>query len=353
MTDRSASSVAKTARYTEMTPWRRLQRSTAANVSVLFLVLLAGIAVASSLTGEGLNFYTQGNLAVLSQQIPVIAILAIGAGILMIGGEFDLSVTGVFVMASYLMALALNQWGWPLIAALALGLASGMAVGIVNGLITLRLRVPSFIATLGSMFVVRGIVRYISISPTTGQPDQINLNPGETFQAIFSGHIGGPLYAQAVWLIIIALLAYLILNRSPLGNHIFAVGGDREAAQKSGINVEATKLIAFMICSLCAAFAGIMQAARINMIDSAQTLIGLELYAIAAAVIGGVYLSGGRGAVPGMVLGAALLVCIESLLILVRAPGEYMPAFVGAMVIVSVVINSNAGAGASGRRSAL
>ena len=93
MTDRSASSVAKTARYTEMTPWRRLQRSTAANVSVLFLVLLAGIAVASSLTGEGLNFYTQGNLAVLSQQIPVIAILAIGAGILMIGGEFDLSVT--------------------------------------------------------------------------------------------------------------------------------------------------------------------------------------------------------------------------------------------------------------------
>jgi simple sugar transport system permease protein len=353
MNETPAQNVGGEGRYTKMTVWRRLQRGTATNVGLLYALFLAGIAVAGFALPGQLNFYTEGNLAVLSQQIPIIAILAIGAGILMIAGEFDLSVTAVFVMSSYLMALAINAWGWPLIPGLLLALLAGAAVGIVNGLVTLRLNVPSFIATLGTMFIVRGIVRYISISPTTGQPDQIKLNPGVTFQALMSGQLGGGLYMQTVWLAAIAVLAFLLLNRHTLGNHIFAVGGDREAAQKTGIPVHAVKLAAFALCSMLAAFAGIMQAARINMIDSAQTLIGLELYAIAAAVIGGVYLMGGRGSIIGMVLGAALLVSIDNLLILIRAPGEYMPAFVGAMVIISVIINSNVGAGASARQSAI
>jgi simple sugar transport system permease protein len=353
MTHEPAQKPAASDRYTERTFWQRMQRSTATNVGLLYVFLLVAIAVAGLIVPGQLNFYTEGNLSVLSQQIPTVAILAIGAGILMISGEFDLSVTAVFVMSSYLMALALNAWGWPLLPAFLLGLFAGGVVGFVNGLVTLRLKVPSFIATLGTMFIVRGFVRYISISPTTGQPDQIKLNPGEAFQALFSGNIFGPLYAQTVWLLIIGFFAFLLLNRHTLGNHIFAVGGDREAAQKTGIRVDRVKLAAFILCSLLAAFTGIMQAARINMIDSAQTLNGLELYAIAASVIGGVYLFGGRGSVFGMIFGAALLTSIESLLILIRAPGEYMPAFVGAMVILSVIINSNVGAGASARRSAL
>ena len=203
------------------------------------------------------------------------------------------------------------------------------------------------------MFVLRGVVRWVSIGEATGQPDQIRLDPGESFHALMAGHVAGPIYMQTIWLVVVAALAAILLNRHVLGNHIFAVGGDPDAAQKTGISIARVKRIAFIFCAVLAAFAGIMQTARIDMVDPAQTLTGLELQAIAGAVIGGVYLFGGRGSVLGMVLGAALLATIENVLILIRAPGEYMPVFVGSMVILSVIINSNVGDAAANRRSSL
>jgi simple sugar transport system permease protein len=352
LTQKKTSEAARS-RYVAMSRWRRLHRGTATNVTLLFALLLAVMALASLLLPVQINFYTAGNLSVLAQQLPIIAITAIGVGILMIAGEFDLSVTGVFTLAPYLMALALNRWGWPLAPALALAIAAGVVAGLINGAVTLRLAVPSFIATLGTMFMLRGFVRFVSISPTTDQPDQISLNPGAAFHDLVAGQIAGPLYMQTIWFLVIAILAFLLLNRHTLGNHIFAVGGDRDAAEKTGIRAAPVKVAAFVVCSTLAAIAGIIQATRINMIDPAQTLTGLELQAIASAVIGGVYLFGGRGSILGMALGAALLVCIENILELLRFPGEYMPAFVGSMVIISVITNSNFGPARAGRRGSL
>ena len=337
-------------RYRQAT-WRsEFMKGSAANILILSTLILVGTIFGSLYAPDAFPFYSTGNLAVLSQQIPVIAMMAIGAGILMIAGEFDLSVAGVYTICPYVVASAYNEASWPLIPAILFSFVLAGIIGLTIGLVTTRMRVPSFIASLGMMFFLRGIVRWFSIDEATGQPGAIQPEAPEWLTWALSGQVVGPLHMQTVWLIVLGLCAWVLLNRHSFGNHVYATGGDPESAEKNGINTQRTKLIAFMLCSCCAAFAGLMQAVRINVIDPGQTLTGLELQAIAAAVIGGTYLFGGRGAILGMVLGAVLLVAVENILLLVRAPGEYMPVFIGTIVIVSVIMNTNFGSG-QGRRS--
>lgn len=337
-------------RYRQATWHSEFMKGSAANILILSALILIGTIFGSLYAPAEFPFYATGNLAVLSQQIPIIAVMAIGAGTLMIAGEFDLSVAGVYTLCPYIVASAFNELGWPLIPAIAVSFVVAAVIGLTIGLVTTRLRVPSFIASLGMMFLLRGVVRWFSIDAATGQPGAIQPNVPDWLTFLLSGQVVGPLHMQTVWLLILGVGGWMVLNRHTFGNHVFATGGDPDSAEKNGINTRRTKLIAFMMCSCCAAFAGLMQAVRINVIDPGQTLTGLELQAIAAAVIGGTYLFGGRGAVLGMVLGAVLLVAVENILLLVRAPGEYMPVFIGVIVIVSVIMNTNFGSG-QGRRS--
>lgn len=352
MTDTTPSpqSRAASTRYRKAT-WRsEFMKGSAANIMILSGLILLGTVFGWLRDPVAFPFYSTGNLAVLSQQIPVIAIMAIGAGLLMIAGEFDLSVAGVYTICPYVMASAYTEAGWPLLAAVAICFLVAALIGLTIGLVTTRLRVPSFIASLGMMFFLRGVVRWFSVDETTGQPGAIQPNTPEWMNWLMSGQVVGPLHMQTVWLVGVGLGAWLLLNRHVVGNHILATGGDPDAAEKNGIDTRRTKLVAFALCSCLAALAGLMQAVRINVIDPGQTLTGLELQAIAAAVIGGTYLFGGRGSVSGMILGAVLLVAVENILLLVRAPGEYMPVFIGTIVIVSVIMNTNFGSG-QGRRS--
>lgn len=353
MTDQSTrtpQSVAASTRY-KQTTWRiEFMKGSAANILILSTLILVGTIFGSLYAPEAFPFYSSGNLAVLSQQIPIIAVLALGAGLLMIAGEFDLSVAGTYTLCPYVMASLFNEMGWPLGLAILVGFILAVGIGLTIGLVTTRLRVPSFIASLGMMFLLRGLVRWFSINEATGQPGAISPDVPDWFRWLMSGEVIGPLHMQSVWLIVLGSGMWLLLNRHRFGNHVYATGGDVDATEKNGIDTNRTKLIAFVICACCAAFAGLMQAVRINVIDPGQTLTGLELQAIAAAVIGGTYLFGGRGAILGMVLGAVLLVAIENILLLIRAPGEYMPVFIGIIVILSVIINTNIGSG-QGRRS--
>ncbi len=343
-------SVAASTRYKEATWQSEFMKGSAANILILTALILFATIFGSLYAPSEFPFYTTGNLSVLAQQIPVIAIIALGAGILMISGEFDLSVAGTYTICPYVAARLMNESGWPLLPALMACFAVAILIGLINGLVTTRLRVPSFIATLGMMFLLRGVVRWYSINEATGQPGAISPDVSEWFRWLLSGQVAGPLHMQTVWLIVLAFGAWMLLNRHTYGNHVFATGGDPDAAEKNGINTRRNKVITFILCACCAAFAGLMQGVRINMIDPGQTLTGLELQAIAAAVIGGTYLFGGRGAILGMVLGAVLLVAVENILLLIRAPGEYMPVFIGVIVIVSVIMNTNFGSG-QGRRS--
>ena len=172
-------------------------------------------------------------------------------------------------------------------------------------------------------------------------PSSTAFFPNETFKALFTGQIVGPIYAQLVWLLVVAVIGWAILNRHQFGNHLFAAGGNRSAAVAVGVPVNRVKVIAFMICAVTAGFAGLLQATRISEIEpSYATISGLELKAIAAVVVGGVSLLGGRGAILGMVLGAALIDTVDNLLVLISAPETVFKGFLGATIIVAAVLNA-------------
>jgi simple sugar transport system permease protein len=141
-----------------------------------------------------------------------------------------------------------------------------------------------------------------------------------------------------------ALIGYALLNRHRFGNHLLLTGGNRDAAIAVGVQVRGVKITAFMLCAISAAFAGLLQATRINQIEpSYATISGIELKAIAAVVVGGTSLFGGRGAILGIVLGAVLIETVDNLLVLVSAPETIFKGFLGATTIVAVVINTVVG----------
>lgn len=321
----------------------RARNYQATNIVVIFLALIAVVVGWSLIAPDQFRFASAGNIAILSQQIPITAIAAIGVGMLMISGEFDISIGGTFTLVPFIVAIAFGTLGWALPLALLAGLLVAVAIGLLNGFVTVRLGIPSFIATLGTMFLLRGIVRFVSINPKTNQPDSIAFFPPEAFKAVLSGNLFGPIHAQIIWLLVFALAGYLLLNRHRYGNHLFATGGNRDAAMAVGVPVARTKYIAFVICAVTAGFAGLLQATRINQIEPSFTLAGFELKVLAAVVVGGVSLFGGRGAILGIVLGAALLEIVDNLLILLNAPEVLFKGFLGAITILAVILNTYIG----------
>jgi len=178
---------------------------------------------------------------------------------------------------------------------------------------------------------LRGIVRFVSDSrPIMFQPDKFTTD-------VLTGEIGF-VQAQFLWFVLLAILAYLLLARHKLGNHIFMVGGNQKAAIAVGINARRVKIICFIISALCATIAGIVSAVRVSSITPTAG-VGLELQAIAASVVGGLSLYGGRGTTIGIFLGATLLYTIQDVLLLTRAPGYYLDMFVGAIIVIAVVMN--------------
>ncbi len=322
------------------TSWQRFRRYPGANIMLVYGVMLLTCIIIGLANPEGFQFLDERNLGALLTQMPRLVILSVAVGILMISGEFDLSIGAVYVLAPYLMGMALEGLGWPLWAALLVAVATGVAVGLANGFVTTKLKLPSFIATLGMMFLIRGIVRLAAGSGSSSSIKAQTVHPGETMEGILGGEIFGPVHAQILWVIAIAILAYFLLNRHRLGNHMFAVGGNADAAEKTGINPVRVKMIAFVICSLLATLAGVIAATDVNTVAPIQTLIGLELQAIVACTIGGVFLFGGRGSVLGIVLGAAFVATVDDLLILTRFQGQYFQVFLGFAAIVGVALNT-------------
>jgi simple sugar transport system permease protein len=265
--------------------------------------------------------------------LPEVGMVTIGFAILMIAGEFDLSVGSVFALMPMSIALMVNA-GIPFWIALLLGLLIAAAVGFINGFITLRFVIPSFITTLGMLFMARSLTVVIS----GGFPPQLAVD--QIPMGLFVGFIGGGLIrASFVWFVIIALVAASALSLTNFGNWIRATGGFLEAARSMGIPVKRVKLACFMICSVLAGFAGTIQVLRLqaplpNLGES------LELQAIAGSVIGGVSLGGGIGTVFGAIVGALLIRVIDTGLVLSHIDANWFKFAIGALTVFAVVGNS-------------
>jgi simple sugar transport system permease protein len=306
--------------------WRyRLQQSSA-DIVLLFVLVQVGSVIYGLVRPDHFAYTSNGNVVTALQTIPLLGIPALGVGLLMIAGEFDLSVGANLIFTSIVMA-QLNDHGMNVWLATLLAVAIGAGIGLINGIITLGLKIPSFIATLGTFGFWTAATLYVhgAVSQT--------FTPTGTFQDLTSGSVG-VIPAEAIWFVAMALAFWALLQRHRIGNHLFAAGGDRQAALESGVRVDRAKLLAFALVGVCAAVAGILSASRIgNVSPSSNT--DLPLQAIAACVIGGLALYGGRGTILGIVIGASLIYWIEDMLLLLAAPSFYLSAFVGVLIIAA------------------
>ena len=300
-----------------------LQTRPEASAFVMLIVMMIIFSLISP------AFLTYNNFLIVLQPIPELALVAIGVTILMISGEFDLSVGSVFAFAPMVMVLVMDA-GSPLVPAMVVGLVCAAAVGLVNATITLRLGLPSFIATLGMLFMARSLAIVLSGGFPPPFPRDMDL-----------WWIVGKLDLLRVsvfWLLGIAILLGIWLRKFDFGSWIFATGGNREAASDMGINTALVKTTCFVLCSTLAGFAGMIQTFRIKAIVPTMGT-GFELTAIAAAVIGGAALSGGIGSVTGAVIGALLIAFIENIIILSRIDANWFRFAVGAMIVFAVTVN--------------
>ncbi len=326
----SATDAAVTPEQRTKAAGRRYRRQQSAlDILIIFLIVQVISVIYGLISPNTFAYNSFGNILTALQSIPLLGIPALGVGILMIAGEFDLSVGSNFIFSSILTA-QLNQNGLNVWLAALIGLAIGTAIGLLNGVITLRLKIPSFITTLGTMLIWEAATYFVH-----GTSSQ-TFTPSSGFAALTAGTLG-IFPAAFLWWVALAIVFWGLLQRHWLGNHIFAAGGNKQAATATGVRVDRTKLIAFGLAGACAALGGILSASQIGNI-APTTGDTLPLQAIAACVIGGLALNGGRGTILGIVLGSALIYWITDFLLLVGAPGIYITAPVGILIIAAAAI---------------
>jgi simple sugar transport system permease protein len=305
----------------------------ALEISIVYGAILLAFITAALVNPAGFPFLNENNLSgVLSQSIPVLGILAIGAGVLMIAGEFDLSIGAVIGLSAVVFIRTANEYGWPI--AFVAAVASAVAIAVINGLIVVVTGIPSFIATLGMAFFWTGASIFINgLTPAVFAPGVRT----ETLVSLFAGDYGY-FRSQIVWLLLIGVAAWFLLHRHRLGNKVYAVGGNAAAAKAVSIKPNVVKLQAFAFMGLMTGVASVLIAVRTSGMQPATTE-EYTLLAVAAAVVGSCSLTGGKGTIFGMIVGAALIRTIENGLIIGKAPGFYVQLFVGVSIVIAAVFN--------------
>jgi simple sugar transport system permease protein len=277
-------------------------------------------------------FLTHNNLVNVAQAAAPGAIVAVGIVLLLVSGEIDLSVGMVFALAPFLMHYAVDLYSVPVIPAILLALLTAAVIGLINGLIVTKLRVPSFVATLGSFYVLQGIV----LTTSHAYPAEI--------PAAAEGHIrswlGSGDWAELTWCLLIVAYFHIVLTRTRWGLHTVSVGGNLLGATEAGIKVHRVKIGNFMITSVLGAFAGIMEAFRVHTIDpNLGGGTGVTFTAISAAVIGGTALAGGSGTVIGAMLGAFVLAELQNGFNLIGISANPFFLILGTAILVSMIAN--------------
>ncbi len=312
-----------------------LRKITSFRSSNTLLVFIALIIIFSLFTPNRI-FINVRNISALGKLFPDLGIIALGVGMLMICGEFDLSVGSILPFCSFVFAQLLFVGMSPLVSFL-LSIVVGLALGFVNGFITVKTKMPSFITTLGTLWFWRGVLyvwsKMMPVSIRTYVP---NNTP---FQFAMAGNITPYFPIQVLWFGIFAVALGIILHYHRFGNWVYATGDNRDAARAMGIKTDLVKIICFMVVGALCGFSACMQAVRLGSFAATQG-VGFEFRAISACVVGGVSLRGGIGSMIGIVLGAITIPIIDNGLILMRVPVFAISAFIGLATILFVLLNT-------------
>jgi simple sugar transport system permease protein len=317
-------------------------------------------------TADPRLFTLAGMMSVL-EPAAQLGILAIMAGLLMIAGEFDLSIGAMIAFGGMAMSIPIVLWGWPLELALLVAFGCACVVGVTNATITVRSGLPSFIVTLAFLFILRGMT-LIGLKWATGGASQlrgiqaalpadsllVQMLSGEAFQGGFSllarwGLIdtfksGAPKVSgvpvEILWFFGLTMIATILLLKTPFGNWIFATGGNAESARRVGVPVTRVKIILFCGTACAATLVGTMNALDFGSIDASRGMLK-EFEAIIAAVIGGCLLTGGYGSVIGTFFGAIIFGLVSIGISYTNINQDWFKVFLGVMLLVSVLINQS------------
>jgi ribose transport system permease protein len=282
-------------------------------------------------------FFNVPNFNNIVEATSVVGVLALGATFVIVSGGIDLSVGTVMTLSAVMCATAVAKWNLPVPLGILVGILTGGLMGLANGFLIARLKLPPFIATLGTLNVARGLALVIAgLLPVYFPTDELQgMVMGSAVGSVFPEF---PLPNIAVIFLGAAILAAFILSKTVLGRYTYAIGSNEEAARLSGVNTVRWKMAVYTLAGLFAGLGGVMIAARVN---SAQpsTGFGYELQAITAVVIGGTSLSGGEGAIIGTIIGAFIVNTLTNGLELVNIPQEWQIVATGAVVIVAVYLD--------------
>ena len=298
-------------------------------MAVLLVAAVIVLAVAAAPLTGGV-FYSPNNVTNLMRQMTTTGLLALGMLFVVLTGGIDLSVGSVVAFAAIFAAGSSLRWGLPIWLCLLLGVATGVVWGLVNGTLVARFDLAPFVVTLATMTTIRGLTFVYSDVPI--QPK----DPG--FVAL-GASTAGPVPVTTAIMVAFFLLGAVFLNRTPLGRSAIAIGGNRETVRLAGISVARGIIATYVISGLCAGTAGVLLASRLG---NVQPSLGqaFELDAIAACVIGGASLAGGRGTIRGTVMGVLVLAVMNNILSLRNVDTYWQSVFKGLIIIVVIMIHS-------------
>lgn len=303
-----------------------------AGAVAVFAFFVATAGDSGFLTSQG----TVNYLEVAAQ----LGIIAVFVTLLMIAGEFDLSVGSMLGAAGVIVAYSVTELAWPLWAAVLFAAFAAALVGLLNGYLVIRTGLPSFIVTLAGLFILRGTTIAVTRLVTDGSTQVGGVDAatqGDPFRAVLAGELGG-VPVSVVWWVGLTACATVVLAKTRFGNWVFGVGGDPEAARKLGVPVARVKVSLFVLTALAATLVAAIGVLDNGAADVQQGQLK-EFQAITAAVIGGTLLTGGYGTAVGTAFGALIFGMVSQGLFFTGVDADWFQAFLGAMLLGAVLVN--------------
>ena len=297
-------------------------------VAVIAFFVIVGGASASQLLGAASWINFAANLG----------IVALPVGLLMVAGEMDISIGAMIPAGSMTVAIVSGYFGMPILVGMLCALGLGVLVGLLNGILAVRTSVPSLIITLGSLVAMQGVVLGGSVLITGGAG--VTLEPAPWAKFLFGQLIGGSFQVIIFWWLALTAVFWFFVHRTPWGNWIFAMGGDKVSARNAGIPTDRLTITLFVLSAVCASFVGMCQAIAFN---SAQVSGGMSYIfnAIVAVVVGGVLLTGGFGSVLGIFFGTITFAVVSQGIYFTDIDRNWSNLIIGAVLLLAVLMNNS------------